>query len=108
MPSQTLENIKEQAKTFPPGILRPGQNFDSHIGHTVINLSNVTLTEPQVKVLEKGLTFCPTPHYTPDLSNIWSDIKEFQRKLELTRFFSEESTMILMKLLTAKLTLRTP
>ena len=35
--------------------------MDSHIGHTVINLCDTTLTKAQISALEKGLTFCPTP-----------------------------------------------
>ena len=45
--TSTLEKIKDQAREFSPGILRPGQSFQSHIGHTVINLSEFPLTEPQ-------------------------------------------------------------
>ena len=92
MTTATLESIKGQAKIFPPGILRPGQSVESHIGHTVINLSDITLSEQQTTELEKGLPFCPTPQYQPDLSKIWSDLREFQRKMELTRFFSEITT----------------
>ena len=84
-----LQQIKNDAKAFPPGILRPGQSFDSYIGHTVVNLSEISLTKPQISALEKGLTFCPSPRYDPDLSVIWRDIKEFQRKMELKKFFSE-------------------
>ena len=50
--------------------------MDSYIGHTVINLSDTTLTEAQVSALEKGLTFCPTPG-PPSKSLIWMDFKEF-------------------------------
>ena len=84
-----IEEIKHDAISFPAGILRPGQSFDSYIGHTVVNLSEISLTEPQVSALEKGLTFCPSPRYDPDLSIIWKDIKEFQRKLELKKFFKD-------------------
>ena len=87
-----LDQIKDQALTFPPGILRPGQSFESHIGHTVIKLSDINLTKAQTEVLEKGITFCPTPTHLPDLSKIWNDVREFQRKLELKRFFSEINT----------------
>ena len=60
-----IQTIKKEALNFTPGILRPGQSFDSHIGHTVINLSDLTLTKPQVKVLEKGLNvFAQLPGMT--------------------------------------------
>jgi hypothetical protein len=80
------------ALEYPPGILRPGQTFDDHIGNTVINLSDLALTKAQTEVLSKGLTFCPTPG-SPDLSQIWLDFKDLHRRLELTQFFKDnEST----------------
>ena len=60
-----------------------------YIGHNVINLSNVHLTEHQIRALEKGLTFCPTPN-APDKSKIWEDFKEFHRRLELMQFFKPQ------------------
>ena len=89
--NSVIADIKHDATTHPAGILRPGQTFDSYIGHTVVNLSEVTLTKPQISALEKGLTFCPSPRYDPDLSIIWRDIKEFQRKLELKKFFHDNN-----------------
>ena len=38
-------------------------------------------------MLEKGLTFCPTPK-GPDKSEVWNDFKEFHRRLELAQFFA--------------------
>ena len=64
---EILNKIKEDAKTAPPGILPQGKSMDNYIGHTVINLYDVTLTPEQTKALEKGLTFCPTPG-APDKS----------------------------------------
>ena len=75
-----LMRIKEEATIAPPGILPKGKSMDSYIGHTVINLSDTTLTEAQVSALEKGLTFCPTPG-PPNKSLIWTDFKEFYRRL---------------------------
>ena len=71
-----LNQIKEEAKIAPPGILPKGKSMDSHIGHTVINLSDTTLTKAQISALEKGLAFCPTPG-PPNKSQIWTDFKEF-------------------------------
>ena len=53
-------NKIEEAKTAPP-CLPQEKSMDNYIGHTVINLSDVTLTTEQTKALKKGLTFCPTP-----------------------------------------------
>ena len=48
-------------KTSPPGILPKDTRFESYIDHTVINLSKTALDEFQLRALETGLTFCPTP-----------------------------------------------
>ena len=83
----TKEQIELSAINATPGILPKDTQFESYIGHNVINLSNVELTEHQLRALEKGLTFCPSPG-APDKSQIWEDFKEFHRRLELMQFFS--------------------
>ena len=87
-----LKRIKEEAITATPGILPKGKTMDSYIGHTVINLSDTTLTEAQVSALEKGLTFCPTPG-PPNKSLIWTDFKEFHRRLCLKFHFYNDNQM---------------
>jgi hypothetical protein len=84
----SIETIKQNAKDFPPGILKEEDKdkFNNLVGKIVINLSYLKITEKQEKVLEKGLTFCPTPG-KPDFSKIWLDFKEFHRKLELKKYF---------------------
>ena len=57
----TLAQIKEQAKNACPGILQDYSKMENYIGHTVVNLSDTTLTSDQISALQKGLTFCPTP-----------------------------------------------
>ena len=84
-----LETLKTEAKNSQPGILPKNTKFQSYIGHNVINLSNIILEENQIRALEKGLTFCPTPG-PPDKSQIWLDFKEFHRRLELMKFFSRD------------------
>ena len=69
-----LNYIRKEANESRPGILPKGTRFDSYIGHTVINLLSTTLNEEQVRALEKGLTFCPTPS-PPDKSQIWLDFR---------------------------------
>ena len=86
-----LATLKNEAKLSQPGILPKNTKFESYIGHTVINLSNTALEANQIRALEKGLTFCPTPG-PPDKSQIWLDFKEFHRRLELMEFFSRENT----------------
>ena len=71
---EILDHIKEEGKIAPPGILPKGKCMDSLVGHTVINLSDLNLSESQVSALEKGLTFCPTPG-PPNKAKIWMDFK---------------------------------
>ena len=85
--NEILNQIKEEA---PPGILPKGKTMDSLVGHTVINLSDITLTENQVSALEKGLTFCPTPG-PPNKAKIWTDFKEFHSRLCLKFHFYNDN-----------------
>ena len=63
----------------------------AQLGHSVVNLSNLHLTKPQMEALEKGLTFCPTP-YDPDIVDIWNDLEEFFRCLKIKCYFAEVIT----------------
>ena len=83
---EILNRVKEEAKIAPPGFLQKGKTMESLIGHTVINLSDETLSKAQVGALEKGLTFCPTPG-PPNKAQIWLDFKEFHRRLSLKYHF---------------------
>ena len=83
---EILNRVKEEAKIAPPGLLQKGKTMESLIGHTVINLSDETLSKAQVGALEKGLTFCPTPG-PPNKAQIWLDFKEFHRRLSLKYHF---------------------
>ena len=75
----------------PPGILAPGKSLDDQLGHSVVNLSDVHLTKCQVEVLQKGLTFCPTPA-APDIVRLWDDLTDFTRRLRLKRHFHDINT----------------
>jgi hypothetical protein len=102
----------QEAKTRGPGILKEedAEKFKTLIGKIVINLSDFKITEPQEKVLEKGLSFCPSPG-RPDFSEIWLDFKEFHRKLELKKFFQDnsvEDTLEIQKKFTSKSQWRPP
>ena len=83
---EILNRIKEEAKIAPPpGILPKGKTMESLVSHTVISL-----TESQVLTLEKGLTFCPTPG-PPNKAKIWTDFKEFHRRLCLKFHFYNDN-----------------
>ena len=53
---------------------------------TVINLSNVQLTEDETLLLSRGLTFCPTPRHI-DWTQVKADINDFSRRLRLKEYF---------------------
>jgi hypothetical protein len=107
-----IDSIKQEAKVRGPGILKEedAERFKNLIGKIVINLSHLKITESQEKVLEKGLSFCPSPG-RPDYSEIWLDFKEFHRKLELKKFFQDnpvDEVPVIQKKFTAKSQWRPP
>jgi len=56
---------------------------------TVINLSNTKLSDIEIKILDKGLKFTPTPEKNSE--ELKNDIKQFCRKLRLSEeFYSPE------------------
>ena len=59
------------------------------VSDNVINLSKKILIEVQVKVLSKGLKFCPTPKEI-DMAKIKEDLENFGRRLRLKWFFRNE------------------
>ena len=58
---------------------------------SVINLSNVTLTNDETQLLAKGLTFCPKPRLI-NWSEVNADFNEFARRMRITEFFHDHST----------------
>lgn len=55
---------------------------------TVINLSNVQLTQDKVNLLSRGLKFCPIPTHI-DWPEFKADISDFIRRLWLHEYFYE-------------------
>jgi hypothetical protein len=55
---------------------------------SVVNLSDVELTEDQVKVLSKGLKFCPTPG-SPDPGEQREDLDKLHRRLRQIVFYED-------------------
>ena len=53
----------------------------------IINLSNRKFTQAEIKLLEHGLKFTPTP--LPDKVDLIKDTEEFCRKLRLREFFED-------------------
>ncbi len=61
-------------------------NVNNKKERSVINLSSHVLTEIERAVLEKGLTFCPTPR-EPDMNQILEDLRLFFRRMRLKAYF---------------------
>ena len=96
---RNIDQIKSEAKNFKKGILHPNRvkQFKSQIGQNVINLTDKTFSDEEMKLLNLGLTFSPTPN-THGISDLWLDYKKFQRSLQLKHHFRGQET----KVLTAK------
>ena len=56
---------------------------------SVFKLSKKVLTETEIRVLEKGLGFAPTPT-TINEADLRADFNEFARKMRCEWFFSNE------------------
>ena len=52
----------------------------------VVNLSSVDLSEAEIKLLSKGLSFCPTPRKV-DWIELKADVEDFSRRLRLKEYF---------------------
>ena len=52
----------------------------------VVNLSTVDLSEAEVKLLSKDLSFCPTPQKI-DWIELKADLEDFSRRLRLKEYF---------------------
>lgn len=57
----------------------------------VVNLSSYTLSCNETQLLQKTLTFCPTPTYSMT-NEFHKDIDELKRKLILKEYFSKHSS----------------
>ena len=75
----------KRATIAPPTVRLPETN-------TVVNLSDMVLTDPQVKLLSRGLKFCPTPR-EPNQLLFQQDMAQFNRRLRLREYFHVEPSM---------------
>ena len=87
----TLEEIKLNSLTFQKGMLHPNRQdqFDTQIGHTVINLTDQSFSKDELELLNKGLSFSPSPH-KHSIPDLWLDFKHFERTLSLKHFFHNQ------------------
>ena len=56
----------------------------------VVNLSGVPLSDAELSLLSKGLSFCPTPP-KPDAFKMEMDLEDFYRRLRLKDFYHSDS-----------------
>ena len=56
---------------------------------TVVNLSNVTLSEDETRVLSRGISFCPTPSNF-DTTAVLDDLESYFRRVRLHEFFLDQ------------------
>ena len=85
--SATNSGQNEQCKTFVGTPI----NIDMKCldEFSVINLSDYSLNQTDLRLLSKGLTFTPAPDVA-NIGEIKSDLDRFLRKIRLRLYFSEE------------------
>jgi predicted GIY-YIG superfamily endonuclease len=66
-------------------------NTNATVTNTVVNISNLELTDAEIKLLSKGLSFCPRPK-TYDRGKLKNDTEEFIRRLRLKAHFALQPT----------------
>ena len=54
----------------------------------MINVSNVQLSDSELSLLSKGLSFCPKPSHV-DKFQLKEDISQFTRRVKLKDFFHD-------------------
>ena len=81
-----LRSRRKHTKTRPAN--KTNARLDTS---SVVNLSNVTLTDNQTQLLARGLGFCPSPRHI-DCTEVNADFDEFARRLRITEFFHDYTT----------------
>jgi len=64
--------------------------FKHHISNNINNYSSYKLTTNEIRVLNEGLTFC-TSHGKLDINKLDTDIRRFERRLQLYYFFKNKN-----------------
>ena len=65
--------------------------MESLIGHTVINISDIDLEQPQIEALQKGPGLTPGP---PKKFLIWNAFNAFHRRLVLQHHFCNDNKIL--------------
>jgi hypothetical protein len=85
-----VNNIYDKPKDLVPLFdINNKAKPQSLLGNRVVNLSDHHLTKSQISVLERGITFAPTPG-PADFAEIRHDVSEFCRRLLLKVHFYDE------------------
>ena len=71
---------------------------------SVFNLSKKVLSETEIKVLEKGLGFSPTPSFINE-ADLQRDFDDFARKMRCKWYFRNKVNIYLLKFLHVSLNL---
>ena len=88
--SQPTSPINKNASQNPAtnnGIPNPETTQKENAPCTVMNLSNYTLSPPEINLLSKGLKFCPTPPQI-DQTQTKKDLNAFERRMLLKAHFA--------------------
>ena len=93
--SETLTEGLEKEVKSPATCKRLKSYFCSD---KVFNLSKKVLTETEIRVLERGLGFVPTPKLINE-ENLRKDFDEFSRKMRCKWYFKTSHQIILVKYL---------
>ncbi|CAG2222931.1 unnamed protein product [Mytilus edulis] len=80
----------EQNRLPNRGTFRNQSETSNRVDPKIINLSNRKLDSDEMKVLNKGLKYTPTPPADTDTLSV--DIKEFCRKLRLKNHFGDKES----------------
>lgn len=75
-------NKQSSHDTFPGG-------WSTQTEHIVVNISYYTLTPTEMTLLQRGLSFCPTPSL--DTFTLEQELQRFYRSIRLKTFFATPS-----------------
>ena len=67
--------------SVPNNVNKNNNSSETNTHASVVNLSNRQLTTHQIKILERGMKFCPTPG-EPDISELHDDLDKLHVRLK--------------------------
>ncbi|XP_070581465.1 uncharacterized protein [Ptychodera flava] len=89
-PSDNINNTTRNSRHYHSRRNNRGKkNKPTPDPKAVINLSTIKLSDSDISVLSKGLSFCPTPK-TININELKLDIAEFKRKCRLAYIYRDE------------------